>query len=427
MSTSRRRAALATVAACLLVLPPLQTAVAAPERDSSTQTTTETATPKRAVYTVHNTDSSTRTEINRIGAQVLSVQGATATVEATQAQAEQLRGEGFTLSGRTEVADTLGKLNSQRGRPFDFPPDDQGYHNYQEMVGELETATADHPNITSMSSAGKSFEGRDIPVLKISDNAGQDEDEPEVLFTCNQHAREHLTTEMCLRIVNRFTDEYAGNDGIKNTVDNREIWVIPTVNPDGSIFDVASGQYEGWRKNRQDAGTDLNRNWGYKWGCCGGSSGDPNSETFRGNEAFSAPETKAIRDFTNSRVINGTQQIKASLDFHTYSELVMWPFGHTSDQVTEGMTQQEYDRFEQVGTQMAETNGYTPQQSSALYVTDGDITDWMWGQHKIFSFVFEMYPSEGGIDGFYPPDEVIERETTRNDQAVDILLKEAGA
>src|SRR5690606_37321069 len=83
-------------------------------------------------------------------------------------------------------------------------------------------------------------------------------------------------------------------------------------------------------RDRQDSGTDLNRNWGYKWGCCGGASDNPSSETYRGSAPFSAPETAALRDFVNSRVVDGTQQIKAAIDFHTYSELVLWPFGHTT-------------------------------------------------------------------------------------------------
>jgi carboxypeptidase T len=126
-------------------------------------------------------------------------------------------------------------------------------------------------------------------------------------------------------------------------------------------------------------------------------------------------------------VINGKQQIKAHIDFHTYSELVLWPFGHTEDHVTDGMAQAEYNRFARVGTEMAKTNGYTPQQSSALYVTDGDSNGYMWGKHRIFSFTFEMFPGESlGIAGFYPDDEVIPRETARNDRAVDILMREAG-
>ncbi len=353
--------------------------------------------------------------------------GGVATVEATPAQAEQLRAKGFVLREEGKVADALQRVNRGQPTPGDFPPEDRGYHNYDEMVAELDATVKDHPDIAAKSSIGKSFQGRDIPVLKISDNVGRDEAEPEILFDCNQHAREHLTTEMCLHIAKRLTDNYA-DPAIKAVVDNREIWVIPVVNPDGSVYDVESGKYRGWRKNRQGPGTDLNRNWGYKWGCCGGSDDNPNGETYRGSAAWSAPETAAMRDFIDSRVVGGAQQIKAAVDFHTYSELVLWPFGHTTDHVTEGMTQQEHDRFARVGGEMAKSNGYTPQQSSELYVTDGDILDWMWGRHKILAFTFEMYPASGsGVDGFYPPDEVIEKETARNDGAVDILLREAGA
>ncbi|MGI8307515.1 M14 family metallopeptidase [Saccharopolyspora hattusasensis] len=421
MFSSRRKAVTVATAACLVLLGPIQAGVSA-------EPTGATAARDLATYRVPNTDSKTRTEINRTGAQVIAVSGAVATVEATPAQAEQLRAAGFVLNAETKVADALKRINPAQRVPGDFPPGYEGYHNLDEMNAELDAVVKDHPDIAAKSSIGKSFEGRDIPVLKISDNVGQDEDEPEVLFDCNQHAREHLTTEMCLHIANRLTDGYAGDQGIKDAVDNREVWIIPVVNPDGSSYDVESGEFQGWRKNRQDAGTDLNRNWGYKWGCCGGSDDDPNGETYRGPAAWSASETAAMRHFIDSRVVGGAQQIKAAIDFHTYSELVLWPFGHTSDDVTEGMTQEEYDRFARVGGEMAKTNGYTPQQSSDLYVTDGDSLDWMWGQHKILAYTFEMYPANGdGIDGFYPPDDVIEKETARNDAAVDILLREAGA
>ena len=281
----------------------------------------------------------------------------------------QLRARGLVLQRQATNADVLAQRSG--GGTRDFPPGDEAYHNYDEMVAELDKAAADHPNLAVKSSIGKSFEQRDIPVLKISDNPGQDENEPEVLFDCNQHAREHLTTEMCLRVVNRLTDNY-NDPAVKNMVDNREIWVIPSVNVDGSAYDVASGQYQGWRKNRQGPGTDVNRNWGYKWGCCGGASDDPQEETYRGTGPFSAPESAAIARFIDSRVVDGRQQIKSAIDFHTFSELVLWPFGHTPDDVTEGMTQQEYDRFSKVGHEIAGTNGYTPQQSSDLYTADGD-------------------------------------------------------
>jgi hypothetical protein len=73
---------------------------------------------------------------------------------------------------------------------------------------------------------------------------------------------------------------------------------------------------------------------------------------------------------------------------------------------------------------MAATNGYTPEQGSDLYITDGDITDWLWGDQRIWTYTFEMYPSSGG-GGFYPPDEVIVAQTTRNRSAVLILSEYA--
>ena len=185
-------------------------------------------------------------------------------------------------------------------------------------------------------SLGTSYQGRELWAVKISDNVDTDEAEPEVLFTAGQHAREHLTVEMALYLLDELTSKYGTDARITNVVDTREIWIVPNVNPDGSEYDIATGSYRSWRKNRQPnagssaIGTDLNRNWGFQWGCCGGSSGTFRSETYRGPRAFSAPETQRVRDFVNSRVIGGVQQIKAAIDFHTYSELVLWPYGYTT-------------------------------------------------------------------------------------------------
>jgi hypothetical protein len=73
---------------------------------------------------------------------------------------------------------------------------------------------------------------------------------------------------------------------------------------------------------------------------------------------------------------------------------------------------------------MAATNNYTAEQSSALYITDGDLLDWLWGTYKIFAYTFEMYPTSSAQGGFYPPGSVITRETTRNKEAA-LLLAEA--
>lgn len=428
MFTKRRALSLAAAAATALMVVTAWSAGA--------QEPTAAPSPDRGLYRVTGAqDAAARTAVANSGVDVLGARDGAMEVVASPAQADTLRARGLSV----ELTGDFAKLLADRsGGPAardvsvaEFPPGDEGYHTYDELTAEVQAAATDHAAIAQLSSLGTSFEGRDIKVLKISDNATTDEAEPEVLFTCNIHAREHLTTEMCLHIIQRFTDGYGTDPTVTEFVDGREIFVAPSLNPDGSEFDISGGQYQGWRKNRQPnadgtVGTDLNRNFSYKWGCCGGSSGVPSSETYRGASAGSSPEVAAVQNWADSRVIGGVQQITAHIDFHTFSELVLWPFGHTYDEVTEGMTQEEYARFQDIGTQMASSNGYTPDQSSGLYITDGDSIDYMWGQHKVLSYCFEMYPSGGGIDGFYPPDEDIVPQTTRNDGAVDILLTNAG-
>ncbi|MFF2184516.1 M14 family metallopeptidase [Streptomyces sp. NPDC058155] len=349
-------------------------------------------------------------------------------VSATDTQARRLRAEGYRLD---VLPGPPARTNGKAVEPFDFPSADSRYHNYAEMTAEINQRIAAHPNLISKRVIGKSYQGRDIIAVKISDNVATDENEPEVLFTHHQHAREHLTVEMALYLIRELGDTYGTDSRVTNAVNNREIWIVPDVNPDGGEYDIATGSYRSWRLNRQPnsgssaIGTDLNRNWAFQWGCCGGSSGTPGSETYRGPRAESAPEVKVVADFARSRVVGGKQQLKAAIDFHTYSELVLWPYGYTRADTAPGMTIDDRNAFAAVGGKMAASNGYTAEQASDLYITDGSIDDWLWGNQKVFAYTFEMYPGSAGGGGFYPPDEVIERETSRNRDAVLQLLENA--
>jgi hypothetical protein len=130
-----------------------------------------------------------------------------------------------------------------------------------------------------------------------------------------------------------------------------------------------------------------------------------------------------MRDFINSRVISGRQQIRTAITFHTAGEQVLWPYGYTRADVPYDMTVADQAALSAMGRHMASTNSYTPMQSSSLYITDGDEIDWAYGRHRIFMFTFEMYPkSSGEISRFYPPDEVIAAQTARNREAVLYLI-----
>ncbi|WDM16380.1 zinc carboxypeptidase [Streptomyces lavenduligriseus] len=377
-------------------------------------------------YEIHQrTTPVTRTAIQSAGVTVDEADEESVVVSGRAEQVEKLRRMGYDVQPMGAAP--------QRGqaRLYDFPSADAKYHNYAEANAEIDQRLAAYPGIMNKRVIGKSYQGRDIVAIKVSDNVGTDENEPEVLFTAHQHAREHLTVEMALYLLRELGAGYGSDSRITNMVNSREIWIVPDLNPDGGEYDIASGSYRSWRKNRQPnsgssyVGTDLNRNWNYKWGCCGGSSGSTSSETYRGPAAESAPEVKVVADFVRGRVVGGKQQITAGIDFHTYSELVLWPFGWTYADTATGMTADDAAAFQAVGRKMAASNGYTAEQSSDLYITDGTIDDYLWGTQKIFSYTFEMYPASSSGGGFYPPDEVIERETSRNKDAVLQLLENA--
>jgi hypothetical protein len=357
-----------------------------------------------------------RSKVARTGAAIVEVRRGSVLVTASRADLRALRRVGFRFR---RVAPR---------RLFNFPAADGGYHDYAETSSEVSAVAAAHPGIVSRFSLGTSYQGRQLWAVKISDNVATDESEPEVLFTAGQHAREHLTIEMALYLLHEFADGYGTDSRITGIVNTREIYLVFNLNPDGSEYDIATGSYRSWRKNRQSnsgssaVGTDLNRNWSYRWGCCGGSSSNPASETFRGASAFSAPETQRVRDFVNSRVVGGVQQIRTAIDFHTYSELVLWPYGYTTADTAPGLTVDDQAALSAIGRDMAGTNGYKPEQASDLYIADGTIDDWLWGNFKVFAYTFEMYPRTSS-PGFYPPDEVIGREVSRNREAVLRLLE----
>lgn len=287
-------------------------------------------------------------------------------------------------------------------RAFDFPAGDAIYHNYSEMVAEIDSLVARFPGLAHKFTIGRSLEGREIVGIRLSPHA-EDGLKPTALpgfvLMGGHHAREHLSMELPLLLAKHMLENRDGNS--LRLLDTRDIFIIPMVNPDGAEFDVSTGSYQMWRKNRNRnngnrcAGVDLNRNYGFRWGT-GGSSNQPCSDTFMGPSAFSEPETQAMKAF-----VEGHPNIKVLLTLHSYSELILYPWGHTYDGVQNATHKAA---FEKMGSTMAGWNGYTSQQSSDLYITSGDTVDWAYGALGIFAFTFELSPSGGGFGGggFYP-------------------------
>ncbi len=339
------------------------------------------------------------------------------------------------VAGILALAGAVPWASPARAAEPNFPARDSRYHNYPEVVAAIDAAVAAHPAIVRKFSIGKSYQGRDLWAVKISDNVATDENEPEVLLDSLHHAREHLSVEQTLAVLGWLTNGYGTDATITRLVNTREIFIVFMVNPDGGRYDLTGSPYRAWRKNRQPnsgttaIGTDPNRNYPYHWGCCAGSSTLKSSSTYRGPRALSAPESRAMAAFMDSRVVNGRQQIRTAITFHSAGAEVLWPYGYTRTRVPYDMTADDHAALAAMGRRMAAMNGYTPMQSSGLYITDGDEIDYAYGRHRIFMYTFEMYPSHAQVSTnarFYPPDEVIARETARNGRAILDLIDRAG-
>ncbi len=164
------------------------------------------------------------------------------------------------------------------------PPDPPAYHTYETLTQELHEIASDHPEITELTSIGQSVQGRELWMMKITDNAGIEEDEPEVRYIAAMHGDEVVGKENCIELINLLTDEYSVDPRITDMVDTMEIWILPSMNPDGTAM-----------HQRYNANWfDLNRNFPDR-------IEDP-VDTTQGRQ----PETAAIMNwgFTHSPILS---------------------------------------------------------------------------------------------------------------------------
>jgi hypothetical protein len=312
-----------------------------------------------------------------------------------------------------------------------FPPGDEAYHTYAELTAELQTIAEAHPKIVQLSSIGQSYLGRELWMLKISDNVAASENEPEVLLTGLTHAREHLTVEQSLAAIRWLVNGYGNTSRITQIVNSTVVWVAPMLDPDGGEWDIRYGKYHSWRKNRQptpgsDAiGTDINRNFGYRWGCCGGSSNYPYDIVYRGPFKFSTPEARAERDFVNSRVFDGTQHIKLAVSFHSFGAQILFPYGYTTKSLPPDMVSNDRKAMKALAAGIGARNGYRPMQESNLYITDGTFIDWSYGQARILTFTIELAPQTTSQGGFYPAGSQVAPLTEHNKNALLWFIEQA--
>ncbi len=304
---------------------------------------------------------------------------------------------------------------------IEFPQGDEKFHTYKEVTDLLKKYARDFPTITSLSSIGTTIQGRSMWALKLTNQKNlRNEKVPGIIFMGTHHAREHLSTEVPMGLIKHLLTNYEKDPAIKDLIDSREIIIVPMINPDGAMHDIKGRRYKMWRKNmrkeRNDLyGVDLNRNYGYKWGT-GGSSSSRRSDVFMGPKPFSEPETIAVKDF-----LEENEHIKIVLSYHTFSELILYPWGHKNA----GVGGKDQKVFEKMAKKMSSWTGYKPQRSSDLYIASGDTCDWVYGALKKFCFTFELTPKNYWQGGFYPGAKVIDRVIKANIKPALYLIKNA--
>jgi len=151
----------------------------------------------------------------------------------------------------------------------------EDFTDYDELTSELQDIAATYPDITNLYDLGQSVQGRIIWGLKITDNPDIQENEVELRYCGAHHGDEYMSIELPLLFAWYLVQNYSIDSEITDYVDNREIWIIPLVNPDGRQM----------QQRRNANNVDLNRDYGYMWNGAG-SSPSP----------FSQPETKVIRE-----------------------------------------------------------------------------------------------------------------------------------
>ncbi len=270
------------------------------------------------------------------------------------------------------------------------------FRTIDQINAKMDAWVAARPDLVSSFVVGTSLEGRVIRGVRFTKaSAGS----PGILFNATQHAREWGAMVTAMFVGESLLTGYGVNPRITQLLDTAWVDVIPVVNPDGYVYTWTTNRL--WRKNRRanadgTFGVDLNRNWAFQWGG-GGASTNPGDETYRGVAAFSEPESQAMRDYFVAH-----PSLVGHIDFHSYSQLVLSPWGYTTAFPSNN------DALVALGREMKDAIARTTGASyaagpiaSTLYIASGSAVDHAYGAHGVPSYTIEV--RDTGSYGFVMP------------------------
>jgi Zinc carboxypeptidase/Immune inhibitor A-like, MAM domain len=304
------------------------------------------------------------------------------------------------------------------------------YRSFDEPGGirdEMYELARNNPQLLKLEVLGTTHQGREYIALKMTQSARDvpDGSRPAVLYVATHHAREWISTEVARRLLHWYIDQWrANNKDIKRLLKDVELWFVLVHNPDGYeyTFDVERL----WRKNLRDNdgngiinnndGVDPNRNYSEHWNYdTEGSSSLLPSQTYRGPNPESEPETKALVSLFN-RV-----PFRFAISYHSFGPLLLYPQGWQT--LTPTADDPIYVALTGTDTDPA-VEGFNPGVSADLYTTNGEFTDWAHGQRGALSWTPELSQGCPGCGFVFPDDEaLIQEEFEKNlDFAVRVAM-----
>ena len=226
-----------------------------------------------------------------------------------------------------------------------FSASSQGYLTADGIDAAIQYIARSYPSLVqTILLPHNTHEGRKCRAIKIrADNATP---KSGILFLGGVHAREIVNPDTLVNLASNLCHAYSHEMGltfggksysasdVKQIVESLDVYIFPLVNPDGRAYVQALNGDVWWRKNRNPnpdseyAGVDLNRNYDFLWESGIGTSSNPATEIYKGKQPSSEPETRNV-----IHLINNNQNIDCAMDVHSYSELILYPWGDDENQI----------------------------------------------------------------------------------------------
>ena len=291
------------------------------------------------------------------------------------------------------------------------------YQRLTEIHSFLDRLVEEYPDRASTKVIGKSFEGRDLKVIKISAPSKGQEAKKIVWIDSGIHAREWISPTTSLYLAHQLLSQYGKNDLVTASLDAFDFIILPSTNPDGYVYTHKEDRL--WRKTRSTGhpnccvGVDANRNFDWHWGelyvLSRESFDDPCTEIYAGPRPFSEKESKAVADYLTD--LKNKDMVEVYLTLHSYSQLWMFPWGHTAepalrDAIFRAKAKVAVDAIEKV----AGTEYKYGSISTIIYPVTGDTASWAHGVGIPHAYAVELPPKQESIfeGGFVlPPSKIV--------------------